>query len=305
MTELFKDGVDPCIVFVPNVGSRFSVGTKHDDVFECYKAIAGENTPTIKKDEIFTYVKRGEDWIRCIDLVDDESNRAEKVQAIADDHDNTDPSKRKIDVIIALGMMKEGANWRWARNEFIIGNRHSLREFVQMVGRLFRSADGKKAVTTYYLLPHSPNVKSEEYEDNFNDYMKATTSSLLLIKVYAPRLISTPVEGEVDEDAGGNTRQKRVSFIDLMITDENEQEAMLEEARDAIIAASEEFGIEVNCNNGQIRITPEQREQLKSSLDSFLDSNLVSVRGNSDWKTFLFFCSALVLECFSYSVRSS
>jgi methionine salvage enolase-phosphatase E1 len=45
---------------------------------------------------------------------------------------------------------------------------------------------------------------------------------------------------------------------------------MLEEARDAIIAASEEFGIEVNCNNGQIRITPEQREQLKSSLDSIL-----------------------------------
>lgn len=267
--ELIGDRIEPSIIFIPNVGSRFSVGDKKADVHECYKAISGKNKPVIDdSNPIFTYVKKGKNWICCINLVD-EYNRDGKSKAISDDHDNTDPTKRKIDVIIALGMMKEGANWRWAKNEYIIGTRNSLREFVQMIGRLFRSAQNKTSVKTYYLIPYCDQVESDEYEDNFNDYMKATTSSLLLIKVYAPRLIMTPIEGEEENDLEGNKRQKRVSFIDIVIPDDNTQGSLLEDARDAIISASEEFDFDISINNG--KINQEQRIKLRESLNEVLN----------------------------------
>ena len=227
LKELLGDKIEPCIIFIPNVGSRFSVGDKHRDVLECYKAISGTNKPAVKKDDVYTYVKKGKEWICCVDLVD-ERNRDEKSMAIAADHKQSEDhknGKRKINVIIALGMMKEGANWGWAKNEFIIGNRNSLREFVQMVGREFRSCKDKTVVMTYYMLPHSEQVGSDEYEENFNDYMKATTSSLLLIKVYAPRLIMSPVEG-TEDDLNGQPRQKRHSFLDEIVPDFEKQEAL-------------------------------------------------------------------------------
>lgn len=269
MNELMGETIEPSIIFVPNVGSRYSVGDKHDDVMECYRAIAGKKTPIIKKDDIFTYVKRGKEWIRCIDLVDDTSNRDQKVRVISEDHKNLDPTKRKIDVILALGMMKEGANWRWAKNEYIIGARGSLREFVQMIGRLFRSAEGKHITKTFYMLPHCKHTDNEEYEENFNEYLKATMASLLLIKVYAPRLISTPVEGE-EEDVNRNKRQKCVNFIDIVLPDIEQQERLLEEARDIMLAASEEFDEALSIQNG--RINADQRELLKQSLNEVLDS---------------------------------
>lgn len=267
MGELMGKKIEPSLIFIPNVGSRYSVGDKHKDVIECYKSISGKDKPTIKKDDVFTYVKKGKDWIRCIDLVD-EDNRAEKFKVINADHANLDPTKRKIDVIIALGTMKEGANHRWLKNAYVIGARGSLREFVQMSGRLFRSAEGKTDVKVYYMLPHSTNVGTDEYEENFNEYLKATMSSLLLIKVYAPRLIETPVEGE-EIDIYGHARQKTVSYINTVLPDSDDQERLLEDSYDAIVNASEEFDDGLTFKHG--KITPEQGLLLKASLDAVLD----------------------------------
>ena len=67
-----------------------------------------------------------------VNLVD-ETMRPQKIEAII--AANAAPDGSRVDVIIALGMFKEGANWRWADREVIIGSRSSLTEVVQMVGQ--------------------------------------------------------------------------------------------------------------------------------------------------------------------------
>jgi hypothetical protein len=49
-----------------------------------------------------------------------------------------------VDVIIALGMAKEGFDWIWCEHALTIGYRSSLTEIVQIIGRATRDAEGKE-----------------------------------------------------------------------------------------------------------------------------------------------------------------
>jgi len=55
-----------------------------------------------------------------------------------------DPSQKDnrdyVDVIIALGMAEEGFNWIWCEHALTVGNRSSLTEIVQIIGRAIRDA---------------------------------------------------------------------------------------------------------------------------------------------------------------------
>ena len=48
-----------------------------------------------------------------------------------------------VDIIIALGMAKEGFDWIWCEHALTIGYRSSLTEIVQIIGRATRDAPGK------------------------------------------------------------------------------------------------------------------------------------------------------------------
>jgi superfamily II DNA or RNA helicase len=59
-----------------------------------------------------------------------------------------DPAPRRhnrdrVDIIIALGMAKEGFDWIWCEHALTIGYRSSLTEIVQIIGRATRDAPGK------------------------------------------------------------------------------------------------------------------------------------------------------------------
>ena len=48
-----------------------------------------------------------------------------------------------IDIIIALGMAKEGFDWPWCEHVLTIGYRSSMTEIVQIIGRATRDCKGK------------------------------------------------------------------------------------------------------------------------------------------------------------------
>jgi hypothetical protein len=111
-----------------------------------------------------------------------------------------DPAHRNdrdhVDIIIALGMAKEGFDWIWCEHALTVGYRSSLTEVIQIIGRATRDAPGK-AVATFTNLIAEPDASEEAVTDAINDTLKAIAASLLMEQVLAPRFNFTPkhVEG--------------------------------------------------------------------------------------------------------------
>ncbi|MGO7741103.1 DEAD/DEAH box helicase, partial [Rhizobium johnstonii] len=72
--------------------------------------------------------------VRVADLVDDEPARRDKVVSALKDpiHKN---DRDHLDIIIALGMAKEGFDWIWCQHAWTVGYRASLTEISQIIGR--------------------------------------------------------------------------------------------------------------------------------------------------------------------------
>src|ERR1039458_5686837 len=190
LKNLFDRKMGKTIVYIPAVNSSSSLGTKAEDVNAVLKAIAGTETPILADtDKPIMRVKRGEKWINVVNLVDEEY-RAKKTEAIIAAHQAPDSSH--IGVVIALGMLKEGANWRWADREVIIGHRGSLTELLQMVGRILRDVSGKTNVEVFHILPFRfDQTDKERTRQDLNDYLKAILLSMLLENVVSPDRKST------------------------------------------------------------------------------------------------------------------
>lgn len=262
ITELIGDKLAPSLFYIPNVGSPYSTGTKHDDVMEIYRAISGSKKPKVKTVGDYTLVYRPKEkrWLHCIDLVDDTVCREPKLEAISKDHEADKPT---IDVIIALDMMIEGANWKWAVNEYIIGNHSSLREIIQMYGRLFRSAKNKTHVNCYYLLANSSAFDNEVYADNYNDYLKSVFATLIMVNVLKPKLIAEP-------QLNPNDTKTRVNHLTNTFN-ETDIQKYLDKAKDALLVSSTKNGIDVDLGHNKTNITKDELKVLKSSLDDVLD----------------------------------
>lgn len=73
-----------------------------------------------------------------------------------------------MDIIIALGMAKEGFDWIWCEHALTIGYRSSLTEIVQIIGRSTRDAEGKERARFTNLIAEPaaerpPGLASERY----------------------------------------------------------------------------------------------------------------------------------------------
>ena len=76
------------------------------------------------------------------DLVEDDAGRRDKVSAALKDSSQKN-NRDHVDIIIALGMAKEGFDWIWCEHALTVGYRSSLTEIVQIIGRATRDAPGK------------------------------------------------------------------------------------------------------------------------------------------------------------------
>jgi hypothetical protein len=106
-----------------------------------------------------------------------------------------------VDIIIALGMAKEGFDWIWCEHALTVGYRSSLTEIVQIIGRATRDAPGKTRARFTNLIAE-PDASEEAVTEAVNDTLKAIAASLLMEQVLAPRFEFKPKHPESGPIAG-------------------------------------------------------------------------------------------------------
>ncbi|MEM1374405.1 MAG: DEAD/DEAH box helicase [Pseudomonadota bacterium] len=178
------------IIHIPHRGSAEAFGEKHDEVGLIMGAI-GEHIGR-EPGTGFDLVRRADGRVlKIADLVDDGDGRDGIKSALQVEvtgphgkrHDDAD--RAKIDIIIALGMAKEGFDWPWCEHALTIGYRNSLTEIVQIIGRATRDAPGKPHAQFTNLVAE-PGVETTVVADAVNDMLKAISGAMLMEQVLAP-----------------------------------------------------------------------------------------------------------------------
>jgi len=183
------DPAEKTIVHIPNVNSRESTKDKIREVEHIIEEL-GE-WQGIDSATGFQLVKRPDGRVlRIADLVDDDPSKRDRVSVALKDPAQKD-NKNHVDIIIALGMAKEGFDWIWCEHALTVGYRSSLTEIVQIIGRATRDAPGKTR-TRFTNLIAEPDASTEAVTEAVNDTLKAIAASLLMEQVLAPRFNFTP-----------------------------------------------------------------------------------------------------------------
>ncbi|MER2226337.1 MAG: DEAD/DEAH box helicase [Carnobacterium sp.] len=198
-TDALEDVVDvskKMIIHIPNVNSGESTKDKYAEVDEILDLISDGGETYQNEDGIYK-VKRTDGRILLVaDLVNEEGR--EKVSAylsnITDDIKDID----KLDIIIALGMAKEGFDWPFAEYALTIGYRNSLTEVIQIIGRVTRDSANKTHAQFTNLIAE-PDAQDDEVLFAVNSIMKAISASLLMEQVLAPVYKFKPKDGKIDK----------------------------------------------------------------------------------------------------------
>ena len=187
------DPAEKTIIHIPNVNSRESTKDKIREVEHIIGRLG--DWQGIDPATGFQLVKApGGRVLRIADLVDDDQTKRERVSAAL-----KDPAQKNnrdyVDIIIALGMAKEGFDWIWCEHALTVGYRSSLTEIVQIIGRATRDAPGKTRARFTNLIAE-PDASTEEVTEAVNDTLKAIAASLLMEQVLAPRFEFKPKHPE-------------------------------------------------------------------------------------------------------------
>jgi superfamily II DNA or RNA helicase len=178
------------IVHIPNVNSRESTQRgKTTEVGEILEVLGEWQNKDPNTG--FDLVKSKDGRIlKVADLVDDGPDRHAKVLTALKDP-NQKNNRDHVDVIIALGMAKEGFDWIWCEHALTVGYRSSLTEIIQIIGRATRDAEGKTTAKFTNLIAE-PDASEERVTDAVNDTLKAIAASLLMEQVLTPKFNFTP-----------------------------------------------------------------------------------------------------------------
>ncbi|OAJ70509.1 DEAD/DEAH box helicase [Methylobacillus sp. MM3] len=178
------------IVHIPNVNARESLKDKEREVNEIINAL-GEWQGVDPVTSFHLVKAQDGSTLKVADLVDD-SDPAQRSRVLAALKDPKQKDNRDhVDVIIALGMAKEGFDWIWCEHALTIGYRSSLTEIVQIIGRATRDAENKERARFTNLIAE-PEAEQAAVAEAVNDMLKAISASLLMEQVLAPRYEFTP-----------------------------------------------------------------------------------------------------------------
>ncbi len=210
------DPNEKTIIHIPNVNSRESTKDKIKEVEHIIEEL-GEWLGS-DPDTGFHRVKTASGKVISIaDLVDDDATKRDRVSAALKRND-VNEDRDYVDIIIALGMAKEGFDWIWCEHALTVGYRSSLTEIIQIIGRATRDAQGKTHARFTNLIAE-PDAAEEAVTDAVNDTLKAIAASLLMEQVLAPRFNfapkshqSVPVEGFDYGEKGYDPNGTNVGF---------------------------------------------------------------------------------------------
>ncbi|MFT9123528.1 MAG: DEAD/DEAH box helicase [Leuconostoc mesenteroides] len=184
------------IIHIPNVNSGESTKDKYAEVDEILDLLADAGNITQNEEGIYEIERPDGKKLLVADLVNEEGR--EKVSAylasITDDIKDLD----KLDIIIALGMAKEGFDWPFAEYALTIGYRNSLTEVIQIIGRVTRDSPNKTHAQFTNLIAQ-PDAQDDEVLFAVNSIMKAISASLLMQQVLAPVYKFKPKDDKPDK----------------------------------------------------------------------------------------------------------
>lgn len=191
------------ILHIPSVQSGESTKDKMNEVDSIIDSIG----PVIRQDPMtgVIEVKRASDGevIRIADLVnDDPAERAKIVEYL-----RKMSKAEEMDLIIALGMAKEGFDWPWCEHALTVGYRGSLTEIIQIIGRCTRDSPNKSHAQFTNLIAQ-PDAGDEEVKVAVNNMLKAITASLLMEQVVAPNFKFKTKHGGDDVSGPGELKIK-------------------------------------------------------------------------------------------------
>ena len=196
------------IVHIPNVNARESLKDKQGEVNEIMNGL-GEWKEVDPLTGFHLIAAPDGRTLKVADLVDD-SNPAQRTKILSALKDPAQKNNRyQVDIIIALGMAKEGFDWIWCEHALTVGYRSSLTEIVQIIGRATRDAEGKTSARFTNLIAE-PAADQSLVSQAVNDMLKAISASLLMEQVLAPRYEFTPKDAGPKEgfDYGPDGYQK-------------------------------------------------------------------------------------------------
>ncbi|SNS87335.1 Superfamily II DNA or RNA helicase [Anaerovirgula multivorans] len=189
------------ILHIPNVNSGESTKDKYIEVDTIIDSI-GDIVNVDSETNIF-YVKRPDGKIvKVADLVNDNPSEREKTVGFL----RNIKSEDEVDLIIALGMAKEGFDWAFCEHALTVGYRGSLTEIIQIIGRCTRDSSNKTHAQFTNLIAE-PDAENGEVVEAVNNMLKAIAASLLMEQVLAPNFnFKSRDNGENSEDdASSNT----------------------------------------------------------------------------------------------------
>ena len=183
------DPNEKTIIHIPNVNSRESTKDKIREVEHILEEL-GDWQGT-DPDTGFQLVKTADGKVlKIADLVDDDAAKRDRVSASLKDPAQKN-NRDHVDIIIALGMAKEGFDWIWCEHALTVGYRSSLTEIVQIIGRATRDAPNKRKARFTNLIAE-PDATEDAVVEAVNDTLKAIAASLLMEQVLAPRFEFKP-----------------------------------------------------------------------------------------------------------------
>ena len=185
------------IIHIPNVNSRESTKDKHEEVEKIFDII-GEYEDYDEENSIHLIRTTDGRLLKVADLVEDNPLVRSKISKYLANISDVDD----MDIIIALGMAKEGFDWPYCEHALTIGYRSSLTEIVQIIGRCTRDSSNKNHAQFTNLIA-SPDAENDEINSTVNTFLKAISASLLMESVLKPDVHFRPRKGDDEKGTSG------------------------------------------------------------------------------------------------------
>ena len=183
------------IIHIPSVNSGESTKDKTEEVSRIIDSLGELEYQDPETGVLFIKSKKSDKILKVADLVNDNQKERDKIQGFL----RTISTPDDIDIIIALGMAKEGFDWPYCEHALTIGYRGSLTEIIQIIGRCTRDSNNKSHAQFTNLIAQ-PDAEDGEVKLSVNNMLKAITASLLMEQVLAPNFKFKPKFPEENDD---------------------------------------------------------------------------------------------------------
>lgn len=183
------------ILHIPNVNSGESTKDKYIEVDTIIDKI-GEIMFVDPNTNIINVKRNDGKIIKVADLVNDNPEDREKTISYLRNVSSIDD----VDLIIALGMAKEGFDWTYCEHALTVGYRGSLTEIIQIIGRCTRDSENKSHAQFTNLIAE-PDTENDEVIEAVNNMLKAIAASLLMEQVLAPNFNFKPKRDDDSKEA--------------------------------------------------------------------------------------------------------